>query len=144
MIRQTRALMLSSYSRKTGNRYLLWFVARTGVLQNTIVERVDAYPLSAGYLDKAYNMVNHMLVVSPCFVPWTTKAAQNSLRKISWQIQHEPVAFQAVLDFVSCPGVEHFTSTNQARPLFRFCCQHFAHPRREAKQNSLKCFHPTL
>ena len=34
------------YSRKTGNKYLLWFVAQTGVLHNTIAERVDAYPLS--------------------------------------------------------------------------------------------------
>ena len=34
------------YSRKTGKKYLLWFVAQTGVLHNTIVERVDAYPSS--------------------------------------------------------------------------------------------------
>ena len=38
------------YSRKTGNIYLLWFVAQTGVLHNynTVAERVDAYPLSSG------------------------------------------------------------------------------------------------
>ena len=41
------------YSRKTGNKYLLWFVAQTGALHNTIAERVDAYPLSSGYLDEA-------------------------------------------------------------------------------------------
>ena len=35
-------------SRKGGNKYLLWFVAH-----NTIAERVDAYPLSSGYLDEA-------------------------------------------------------------------------------------------
>ena len=62
-------------SRKTGNKYLLWFVAQTWVLHNTIAERVDAYPLSSGYLDEAYNMVNLMLVVSRCFVPRTTKPA---------------------------------------------------------------------
>ena len=63
------------YSRKIGNKYLLWFVAQTGVLHNNIAERVDAYPLSFWYLDEAYNMVNHMLVVSRCFMPRTTKAA---------------------------------------------------------------------
>ena len=52
------------YSRKTGTKYLLWFVAQTGVLHNTIAERVDADPFSSGYLDKAYNMTNHMMVVS--------------------------------------------------------------------------------
>ena len=66
------------YSRKTGNKYLLWFAAQTGALHNTIAERVGAYPLSSGYLDEAYNMVNHMLVVSRCFVPRTTKAAHIS------------------------------------------------------------------
>ena len=66
------------YSRKRENKYLLWFVAQTGVLHNTITERVDAYPLGSGYLDEAYNMVNHMLVVSRCFVPRTTKAAHIS------------------------------------------------------------------
>ena len=66
------------YSRKTGNKYLLSFVARTGVLHNTIAERVDADPFSSGYLDEAYNMVNQMLVVSRCFVPRTTKAAHIS------------------------------------------------------------------
>ena len=66
------------YSRKTGNKYLLWFVAQTGVLHNAIAERVDAYPLSSGYLDEAFNMVNRMLVVSRCFVPRTTKAAHIS------------------------------------------------------------------
>ena len=67
------------YSRKTENKYFLWFVAQTRVLHNnTIAERVDAYPLSSGYLDEAYNMVNHMLVVSRCFVPRTTKAAHIS------------------------------------------------------------------
>ena len=66
------------YSRKTGNKYLLWFVAQTGVLHNAIAERVDAYPLSSGYLDEAFNMVNRMLVVSRCFVPRTPKAAHIS------------------------------------------------------------------
>ena len=66
------------YSRKRENKYLLWFVAQTGVLHKTIVERVDADPLSSGYLDEAYNMANHMLVVSRCFVPRTTKAAHIS------------------------------------------------------------------
>ena len=51
------------YSRKTENKYLLWFVAQTGVLHNTIAERVDADPLSSGNLDEAYNMVNHILAV---------------------------------------------------------------------------------
>ena len=51
------------YSRKTRNKYLLWFVAQTGVLHKPIAERVDADPLSSGYLDEAYNMVNHMLVI---------------------------------------------------------------------------------
>ena len=40
------------------------FVAQTEVLHNTIADRVDAYPLSSGYLGEAYSMVNHMLVVS--------------------------------------------------------------------------------
>ena len=66
------------YSRKTGNKYLLWFVAQTGVLHNTIAERVDADPFSYGYLDKAYNMANQFLVVSRRFVPRTTKAAHIS------------------------------------------------------------------
>ena len=70
------------YSRKRGNKYLLWFVAQTGVLHNTIAERVDAYSLSFWYLDEAYNMMNHMLVVSRCFVPRTTKAAHISTRHI--------------------------------------------------------------
>ena len=51
------------YSRKRGNKYLLWFVAQTGVLHNTIAERVDADPLSSGNLDDAYNMANHMLTM---------------------------------------------------------------------------------
>ena len=74
------------YSRKTGNKYLLGFVAQTGVLHNTTAERVDADPFSSGYLDKAYNMANHMLVVSRCFVPRTTKAAHISTPhlKTSW------------------------------------------------------------
>ena len=63
------------YSRKTGNKYLRWIVAQTGVLHNTIVVCVDADPFSSGYLDKTYNMVNHMLVVSRCFMTRTTKAA---------------------------------------------------------------------
>ena len=66
------------YSRKTGNKYLLWFVAQTGVLHNAIAERVDADPFSSAYLDKAYNMANQMLVVSRSFVPRTTKAAHIS------------------------------------------------------------------
>ena len=66
------------YSRKSGNKYLLWFVAQTGVLHNTIAESIDADPFSSGYLDKAYNMVNHMLVFSRSFVPRTTKAAHIS------------------------------------------------------------------
>ena len=59
---------------------MLWFVAQTGVLHNTIAdrERVDADPLSSGYIDEAYNMVNHMLVVSRYFVPRTTEAAHIS------------------------------------------------------------------
>ena len=83
------------YSRNTGNKYLLWFVAQTGVLHNTIAERVDTDPFSSGYLDEAYNMANHILVVSRCFVTRTTKAAhistapQNLLGKISRQIQDE-------------------------------------------------------
>ena len=32
--------------------------------------------MSFGYLDEAYNMVNHMLLVLRRFVPWTTKGAQ--------------------------------------------------------------------
>ena len=78
---------------------MLWFVAQTGVLYNTIAERVDAYPLSSGYLDEAYMMVNHILVFSLCFVPQTPKAAYictphiKTLGKISRQIQHEQVAF---------------------------------------------------
>ena len=81
---------------------MLWFVAQTGVLYNTIAERVDADPLSSWYLDEAYSMANHMLVVSRCFVSRTTKAAhistphlKNILGKISRQIRDEPVAFQA-------------------------------------------------
>ena len=70
------------YSRKRENKYLLWFVAQTGVLHNTIAERVDAEPFSSWYLDEAYNMVNHMLVVSRCFVPRTTKAAHISAPNI--------------------------------------------------------------
>ena len=66
------------YSRKTGNKYLLWFVAQTGVLHYTIAERVDPDPFSSGYLDKAYNMANQMLVVSRSFVPRTAKAAHIS------------------------------------------------------------------
>ena len=46
-----------------------WIVAQTGVLHNTVAERVDADPFSSGYLYKAYSMANHMLVVSRCFVP---------------------------------------------------------------------------
>ena len=107
-----RAVMLSSacifehkiYSRKRENKYLLWFVAETGVLHNTIEERVDADPFSSWYLVEAYNMVNHMLVVvSRCFVPRTTKVAQISTPHIktfwifSRHIQHESVAFQAHL-----------------------------------------------
>ena len=53
-------------------------MAQTGVLHNTIAERVDADQLSSWYLDEAYNMSNHMLVVSRCFVPQTTKAAHIS------------------------------------------------------------------
>ena len=67
-----------NYSRKTGNKYLLWFVAQTGVLHNTIAKGVDDYPLSSGYLDEPNNMVNHMLVISRCFVPRTTKAVHIS------------------------------------------------------------------
>ena len=66
------------YSRKTENKHLIWFVAQTGVLHNTIAERVDADPFSSWYLDKAYNMANHMMVVSRYFVPRTTKAAHIS------------------------------------------------------------------
>ena len=44
------------YSRKRENKYLLWFVAQTEALHNTNVERVDAYPLSSGYMDEAYNI----------------------------------------------------------------------------------------
>ena len=66
------------YSRKTGNIYLLWFVAQTGVLHNTIAERVVADSSSSWYLDEAYNMRYHMLMVSRCFVPRKTKAAHIS------------------------------------------------------------------
>ena len=64
------------YSRKTASTYLLWFVAQTGVLQNTNADRVEHYPMSSGYLNETYNMVNHMLAVSWRFVPWTTKGGQ--------------------------------------------------------------------
>ena len=80
------------YSRKRENKYLLWFVAQTRVLHNAIAERVDAYPLSSGYLDEA--------VVSRCFVPRTTKAAYictphiKTLGKISRQKEHESDVFQ--------------------------------------------------
>ena len=57
---------------------MLWFVAQTGVLHDTIAERVDAYPFSSGYLDKAYNMAKHMMVVSRYFVPRTIKGAHIS------------------------------------------------------------------
>ena len=50
------------YSKKTGNKSLLWF-AQTGVLHDTIAERVDSDPFSSGYLNKAYNMANHMLTI---------------------------------------------------------------------------------
>ena len=53
-------------------------VAQTGVLYNKIAERVDAYPLSSGYVNEAYNMRNHMLVLSRCFVRRTTKAAHST------------------------------------------------------------------
>ena len=53
-------------------------MAQAGVLDKTLAERVDADPLSSGYRDEAYNIVNHMLVVSRCFVPRTTKAAHIS------------------------------------------------------------------
>ena len=66
---------LKIYSRKRGNTYLLWFVAQTGVLHNKIGKRVDDDPFGSEYLDEDYIMVNDMLVVSRCFVPWTTKAA---------------------------------------------------------------------
>ena len=66
------------YSRKTGNKYLFWFVAQTGVVHNTIAERVDAYPMCSGHLDEAYNIMNHMPVVLRCFVRRTTKAAHIS------------------------------------------------------------------
>ena len=59
------------YSRKTENKYLLWFVAQTGVLHNTNAKRVDAYPMNSEYQDEAYIMVNHMLLVSRRFMPWT-------------------------------------------------------------------------
>ena len=63
------------YSRKTGNKYLLWFVVQTGVHHNTNAERVEHYLMSSGYLDEAYNMVNRMLLVSQRFVPWPTYGA---------------------------------------------------------------------
>ena len=45
-------------------------------------ERLDAYPLSSGHLDEDYNVVNHMLVVSLCFVPRTAKGAHISTPRI--------------------------------------------------------------
>ena len=33
------------------------------VLHDTIAERVNADPFSSGYLDKAYNMANHMATI---------------------------------------------------------------------------------
>ena len=42
------------YSRKTENKYLLRFVDQIGVLRNTIKNRVDAYPLSSGYLNESH------------------------------------------------------------------------------------------
>ena len=67
-----------TYSRKTENKYLLWFVGQTGALHNVISERVDAYLLISRYIRWSYNMVNHMLVVSRCFVRWTTNNAAHT------------------------------------------------------------------
>ena len=64
------------FYKKTENRYLLRFVPQTGVFDITNSDCVDAYPLNSGYLDEAYNMVNHMLVVSRCFVPRTISTLQ--------------------------------------------------------------------
>ena len=61
---------------------MLWFVPQTGVLHNTIAERVDAYPFSSWYLDEAYNMMDQMLVVSGSFVPRTSKAAHISTPRL--------------------------------------------------------------
>ena len=60
---------------KINTPYLLWFLPQTEVLHNTNSERV-AYLMSFGYLDEAYSMANHMLMVSRRFVSRPTKAAQ--------------------------------------------------------------------
>ena len=140
-------------------------VAQTGALHNTIAERVDAYPLSSGYLDEAYNMVNHILEVSRCYVPRTTKATHIStphIKTVWWKFlgQHRMNGLRFKLIFIrfmfpsqwhhhncclccswcelktklckkNVPGreiipsfilgLELFTFTSQARPLFRFC-----------------------
>ena len=64
------------FYKKRESIHLLWFVAQTGVLNNTNAKRVEHYTMSFGYLDEAYIMVNYMLLVSRRFVPWTTKGAQ--------------------------------------------------------------------
>ena len=66
------------YPRKRENKCLFWFVAQTEVPYNTIAERLDADLLSSRYLDEAYTMVNHMLVISRCFVPRKTNSAHIS------------------------------------------------------------------
>ena len=58
------------------DEYFLRFVSQIGVLRYTNSEREGAYPMSFGYLDEAYIMVNHMLLISRRFVLWSTKAAQ--------------------------------------------------------------------
>ena len=83
-------------------------MAQTGVLHNTIAERVDADPFSSGYLDDAYDS-------RACRVPgiWMKREShaggftkfrasdnyisiphfKTLLGKISRQIQYEPVSF---------------------------------------------------
>lgn len=53
---------------------LLQFVVQIGVFHNMNTKHVEHYPMSSGFLDEAYNIVNHILVVSRCFVPWPAKA----------------------------------------------------------------------
>ena len=98
------------YNRKTGNKYLLWIVAQIGLLHNTIAERVDADPFSSWYVDKAYSMANHMMVVSRFFVLRTTKAAHISTHlKTFWvrflgKYSMNQIRFELILILVMFPS----------------------------------------
>ena len=89
---------------------MLWFVAQTEVLHNTIAEREDADPFSSWYLDKAYNMANHMMVVSRFFVLRTTKAAHISTHlKTFWvrflgKYSMNQIRFELILILVMFPS----------------------------------------